>query len=156
MKMPAMLLRGLVVGALLLGALPGRAESNSCRLINAAVLNALLGGGAVAKPNGGACSWTVAGSPRKLVAAAMKATGPGAEMAYAGGRKNSAQEGTNKVTDEAGIGDKAFAVQTSYGVALFMMKQGRMLQLQYWTGTHGTPKDVEALRPVAKKAIAEF
>jgi len=36
------------------------------------------------------------------------------------------------------------------------MKQGRMFQLQYMTGAAGTAKDVEALRPVAKKAAAAF
>jgi hypothetical protein len=156
MKTSTMLLRGLVVGTLLLGALPGRAQSNSCSLLKPADLNALLGGVAVAKPNAGACAWTAAGSNRKLVAARMKATGPSAEMAYEGARKNSSAEGKFKVTDEAGIGDKAFAVQTSFGVAVYAMKQGRMFQLQYMTGAAGTAKDVEALRPVAKKAAAAF
>jgi hypothetical protein len=41
-------------------------------------------------------------------------------------------------------------------VALMMLKQGRLLQLQYWTGAAGTAKDLDALRPVAKKAITAF
>jgi hypothetical protein len=31
-----------------------------------------------------------------------------------------------------------------------------MLHRQYWTNAAGTAKDVEALRPVAKKAAAAF
>jgi hypothetical protein len=37
-----------------------------------------------------------------------------------------------------------------------MLKQGRLLQLQYWTGASGTAKDAGALLPVAKKAIAMY
>jgi hypothetical protein len=156
MKKPAMSLRGLLMGALLLGALPSRAQASSCALLKPADLNALLGGEAVAKQSRGACTWTASGSARKLIAVGLKATGSAAEMAYAGARKNSASDGASKVTDEAGIGDKAFAVQTSFGVALFAMKQGRMFELQYLIGAPGTAKDVEALRPVARKAAAAF
>jgi hypothetical protein len=149
-------LRGLVAGALLLAAAPHRAEPHVCTVLQPADLNALLGGVAAAKPNGGACQWTAAGSTRKVIAVRVKASGPGAEMAYAGARQNADQDGEAKVTDQAGIGDKAFAVQASFGVALFTLKGGRMLQLQYWTNAAGTAKDVEALRPVARKAAAAF
>ena len=60
------------------------------------------------------------------------------------------------VTDVAGLGDKAFASLEPYGVALMMLKKGRVLQLQYWTGAAGAAKDLDALRPIAKKAIAAF
>ena len=156
MKSPSSILRRLVVGTLLFGALPSQADSSACALLKQADLNSFLGGIGVAKPSGGACTWTAAGSPRKLMAARMQAAGPAAEMAYAGARKNAPDEGKNKVTDEPGIGDRAFSVQTSFGVALFTLKQGRMLQIQYWTGAPGTAKDVEALRPVASKAAAAF
>jgi len=96
MKKSTMLFRGLVVGSLLLGALPGQAQSNSCSLLKPADLNALLGGVAVAKPNAGACAWTAAGSSRKLVAARLKATGSSAEMAYAGARKNMGAEASSR------------------------------------------------------------
>ena len=68
-------------------------------------------------------------------------------MAYEGARKNA--RGT--IADEPSIGEKAFSVLTSFGAAVVMLKQGRMLQLQYYTDGGGTAKDLEAFRPVAKK-----
>jgi len=131
-------------------------NSDSCALLKPADLTALLGGMPITKPNAGACSWTASGSSRKLIAARLKATGPAAEMAFAGARNGATKGGAGKVTDEAGLGDKAFASQESFGVVLVMLKQGRLLQLQYWTGAAGSAKDLGALRPVAKKAIAAF
>ena len=156
MNVPRTLLLCAGLGAALLFPRPGRAEGPTCALLAPADVGALLGGAAVANPNGGACQWTAPGSAKKLLAARIKARGPGAEMAYAGARGNAGKDGAERVTDLTGIGDKAFAVQASFGVALFTMKAGRILELQYLTGAAGTPKDVEALRPVAKKAAAAF
>jgi len=124
-------------------------------LLKPADLVTLLGGTPIAKSNPGGCFWTIPDSPRKLVLLNYRATGPAAEMAFAGARGNAGKDGT-VVTDEAGLGAKAFASLPSFGVALVMFKQGRLLQLQYWTGAAGTAKDLQALRPVAKKAIAAF
>jgi len=156
MKIPTLLVGGLVLGTLLCSAQPLRAQSDSCGLLKSFDLSMLLGGPTTAKSSAGACSWTAAGSPKKLLAAKMSATGPNAEMAYAGARQAAGQEGEVTVTDVPGVGDKAFAVQTSFGVAMYMLKGGRLLQLQYWTGAAGTATDVAALVPVAKKAIAAF
>ena len=54
------------------------------------------------------------------------------------------------------LGGKAFASLTSFGVAMVFLKEGRLMQMQYYTGGEGTAKDLEALRPVAKKAVAGF
>jgi hypothetical protein len=156
MKIPTLLVGGLVLGTLLCSAPPLRAQSDSCALLKSFDLSMLLGGPTTAKSDAGACTWTAAGSPKKLMAAAMTSAGPAAEMAYAGARQAAAKGGTVPVTDEPGLGDKAFAVQTSFGVAMVMLKGGRLLQLQYWTGAAGTAADVAALRPVARKAIAAF
>jgi hypothetical protein len=129
-------------------------NSDACALLKPSDLTTLLGGTPIAKPNMGNCSWSTSGSKRKLMAIKYKAAGPGAEMAFAGMRNNVAKDG--KVTDEAGIGDKAFAATASFGVALMMLKHGRLLQLQYMTGAAGTAKDLGMLRPVAKKAVAAF
>lgn len=128
-------------------------NSSSCALLKPADLTSLLGGTVTATNNAGACSWTASGSKRKLIAAKPKDTGPAAEMVFAGAQKGAAKGGKGTVINEAGLGDKAFASLESFGVALVMLKQGRLLQLQYWTGAAGTAKDIEALRPVAKKAI---
>jgi hypothetical protein len=151
----ALLLGGLVLGLLVFSTQPLRAESDGCALLKPADLTTLLGGTPTANPNASGCNWTASGSARKLVAIKYKATGQAAEMAFTGFRGNVARNGA-VVTDEAGLGDKAFASLESFGVAMVMVKQGRLLQLQYWTGAAGTAKDLQALRPVAKKAIAAF
>jgi hypothetical protein len=61
-----------------------------------------------------------------------------------------------KVSDETGIGDRAFSGEVSFGAIFVVLKQGRLLQLQYWTGSQGTSQDVAALRSVAQKAVAAF
>ena len=151
----ALLFGGLALGLLLFSTQPLRAESDGCALLQPADLTTLLGGTSIAKPNAGGCIWTASGNTRKLVALKYRATGPAAEMAFAGARGNAGKDGT-VITDESGLGDKAFASLPSFGVALVMLKKGRLLQLQYLTGAAGTAKDLEALRPVAKKAIAAF
>jgi hypothetical protein len=130
-------------------------NADACALLNSADLTTLLGGMATAKGNaGGGCNWTASGSKRKLLAINYKNhAGFPSEQMYMGARQNA----HGKVTDESGIGDKAFSVMPGSGlVVMIMIKHGRMLQLQYWTGTPETAKDLDTLRPVAKKAIAAF
>jgi hypothetical protein len=156
MKMWALLLGGLVLAPLLFFPQSLRAQANGCALLKPTDLTMLLGGTPIAKPNAGACSWTASGGTRKFLAAKLRAAGPAAAMVFAAARKSAARNGAVTVTDEPGLGDKAFASLESFGVALVMLKQGRLLQLQYWTGAAGTAKDLDALRPVAKKAITAF
>lgn len=63
-------------------------------------------------------------------------------MSYAGARQAAAKNGARSVTDLPGIGDKAFSVLESFGVAVIVLKGGRLLQLQYWGGATGTPADL--------------
>jgi len=155
MKFTALLLRASVPVTFVLLSQPAFAQgAGGCSLLKAADLTALLGGPAVAKPVGTGCKWT-AGS-KKLYLIKMKVSGPAAQMAFAGSRNAASEGGTVKVTDESGIGDKAFSVLPSFGVAMIVMKTGRLFQLQYWTGATGTASDLAALRPVAKKAVAAF
>jgi len=154
---PAASLRRLLLSSLLL-ALPhaARAEPHACTLLQPADVVPLFGKPVAGKANGGACEWSVAGGPKKLVVARMKKTGADAEMAYAGARKNMAMDTSAKVVDEAGIGDKAFSLQTSFGVSLMSLKGGRVLNLMFMAGAPGTEKDVAAMRSVARKALAAF
>ncbi len=156
MKPSASSLRLLLVGHLLLLALPraALAEAHACTLLQPADVTPLFARPVVGKANGGACAWSVEGSPRKLIIARMKGTGASAEMAYAGARKNVGMDPTAKVTDEQGIGDKAFSVQTSYGVSLIASKGGRLLNMMFMANAPGTEKDVAAMRQVARKAVA--
>jgi hypothetical protein len=157
MKPPASLHR-LLLGSLLLLALPhaARAEAHACALLKPADTVPLFGKPVAGKSNGGACEWSVGGGPKKLVVAAMKKTGADAEMAYAGARKNMAMDPSAKVVDEKGIGDKAFSLQTSFGVSIMALKGGRVLNLMFMAGAPGTEQDVAAMRSVARKAVAAF
>src|SRR5664279_112896 len=107
-------------------------DPDACTLLKASDLTTLLGGTPIANSNVTACRWTASGSNKKLIVAKMNLHGK-EEMAYAGARQN-AQKGGSKVTDEAGLGDKAFLVVEDSGIAILMIiKQGRLLQLQYVT-----------------------
>lgn len=130
------------------------AKSGSCSLLKTADLTSLLGGTPTAKPKGDSCTWTASDSTTSLMTLKYPDTGMGAEMAFAGARKNAGQDAS--VTDEQGLGDKAFARLGSSGVVMLMIKQSRLLQVVLKTGAPGTPKDLEALRPVAKKAIEAY
>ena len=144
----------LLIGSGFSAAIAAPNSDDACALLKPADLTTLLGGTPIATNNRGNCSWTASGSTKKLLVLKYKIAGPGAEMAFAGMRKNIAKG--DKVTDEAGFGDKAFASQASFGVVMMIIKQGRLLQLQYHTGAAGTAKDLNALRPIAKKAVAAF
>lgn len=155
--------RAFILGALALAALmlhPGLlpAQTNACALLKAGDVAALLGGTPTSKasPQGQACTWAGANAGRKLLVLTYKNTAVPGEAAFMGAHKG-AQAGENaKVSDEAGIGDQAFSAQVSFGAVFVVLKQGRLLQLQYWTGGQGTSQDVAALRPVVQKAVAAF
>ena len=118
----------------------------------------LLGGtpSFTSTPQGMTCTWTGAKAKRKLLVLTYKNSRVPGEFAFMGAQKNAQGKGNNKFSNEAGIGDKAFSVQESFGVVFMVLKNGRLLQLQYWTGGEGTSQDVAELRPVVKKAVAAF
>ena len=155
--------RAFIFGALALAALmlhpePLPAQTDACALLTADDVASLLGGTPTHKatPEGQACTWIGANGERKLVVLTYKNKGIPGEAAFMGAR-NSAQAGENaKVSDETGIGDRAFSSQVSFGVVFMVLKQGRLLQMQYWTGNQGTSQEVAALRPVVQKAVAAF
>lgn len=130
---------------------PDAAKTDACALFKPDELATLLGGTPVAKAKGASCTWSVEGSSKKLIALKFPGTAMSAEMSYMTAKKNATKGGT--ITNEAGLGDSAFSRMESYGVSLVAIKQGHLIQLQYGAGVAGTAKDIEALRPVAKKAI---
>jgi hypothetical protein len=107
-------------------------------------------------PKGQTCTWTGAIPNRKLILLTYKDTRVPVEFAYMGAHKNAQEKGNNKFSDESGIGDKAFSVQESFGTVFMVLKNGRMLQFQYWTGGEGTLQDVADLKPIVKKAVSAF
>ncbi len=134
------------------------AQADGCAILKISDVAVLLGPGTTAKAAGGTgCSWSSEDGKRKLIASRPGAsTGiPGGTM-FTNARAAAAKPPTAKVTDEAGIGDNAFAVLETFGIVLTVLKQDRILQIQYFSGAKGTTKDIDALRPVAKLAAAAF
>jgi hypothetical protein len=130
------------------------AQANACALLTPAAVSSLLGGATTAKPAGTGCSWSA--GTKKLAAIVYASGGPPAAMMFAGARNAASHGGADAVVNESGLGEQAFSTLTSFGVALIMLKQGRILQLQYYSGAAGTDKDAAALRAVAKQAITAF
>lgn len=155
--------RVFILGALALAVLmlhpePLPALTDACALLKASDVAPLLGGTPThtATPEGQACTWIGANAGRKLVVLTYKKGGVPGEAAFMGARKGAQADEDAKVSDEAGIGDQAFSGQVSFGAVFVVLKQGRLLQVQYWTGSQGTSQDVAALRPIVQKAVAAF
>jgi hypothetical protein len=154
--------RAFILGVLILAvwmSAPGQlaAKTDACALLKAADVAPLLGGTPTntTTPKGMTCTWTGSNAKRKLLILTYEERVPGGVM-FMGARQGAQSQDGAKVSDEPGIGDKAFSVQESFGAVFIVLKQGRMLQLQYWTGGPGTSQDVAALRTVVKKAVAAF
>jgi hypothetical protein len=147
----------LIVLILHSGPLP--AQTDSCGLLKADDVAPLLGGAPThkASPEGQACTWTGANAGHKLIVMTYKnRLGVPGEAAFMGARNSAQAMDDAKVSDETGIGDRAFSGEVSFGAIFVVLKQDRLLQLQYWTGSQGTNQDVAALRSVVKKAVAAF
>jgi hypothetical protein len=102
------------------------------------------------------CTWTGANAKRNLLILTYKNSRVPGEFAFMGARQGAQADNAAKVSDETGIGDKAFSAQASFGAFFMVLKKGRLLQLQYWTGSQGTSQDVAALRTIVKKAVTAF
>jgi hypothetical protein len=143
---------------LMLAALAVHAEDQpthgACALVKAGDLKTLMGAVPSYSSKRGACTWSVAGSPTKLITTKFPDTGMAAEMAYSNIEKNAAKGG--EIISVKGLGDKAFARFNRAGVVLITIKNGTLLQMIYATGSLGTQKELDALKPIAKKAIAGF
>lgn len=126
----------------------------ACALLKPEDLKALLGAAPVGNSKSGACTWSVSGSPNKLITTKFPDTGMAAEMAYSNAEKNAAKGG--EIINLKGLGDRAFARFNRAGVVLITIKNGTLLQMIYATGALGTQKELDALQPVAIKAIAGF
>jgi hypothetical protein len=155
----AFILGAVALAVLVLQAGPLPAQTDACALLKAGDVAPLLGGTPThtAGPEGKVCTWIGATAGHKLIVLTYKNLGgvPG-EGAFMGARKGAQADEDAKVSDEAGIGDRAFSGQVSFGALFVVLKQGRMLQVQYWTGSQGTSQDVAALRPIVQKAVAAF
>jgi hypothetical protein len=155
----AFILGAIAFAVLMLQPGPLPAQTDACALLKSGDVAPLLGGTPTqtATPEGGACTWKGATAGYKLIVLTYKNIGgvPG-EGAFMGARMGAQASQDAKVSDETGIGDRAFSGQVPFGAVFVVLKQGRLLQLQYWTGSQGTSQDVAALRPIVQKAVAAF
>ena len=153
----ATLLAAVLLGSMAVTVKPIAAQSDACAVVKPADAAALLGGVATPNPSpkGGSCTWKAADPKRSLGVLVYSKDMPG-EMMYTGARGNAGKENGSSLTDEGGIGDKAFSIKASFGASIIMLKGGRLMQLQYFTGGAGTDADRDVLRALAKKAIAAF
>lgn len=129
-------------------------KAGACAVLKAEDLTALLGGKPGSESHKGACRWAVPGSKAALITSKFPETGMKAEMAYETAHRNAASGGS--INDLKKLGDKAFAHIGQSGVSLIVIKGGNLLQMQYRTEQAGTTKDLDALIPVAKKAIESY
>ena len=128
---------------------------NPCALLDASYVKPLLGNKPVAQNEGGSCTWTATTSSKKLVVITYKkVVGAPSDIGFMSALRSALKRG--RVINEPGLGDQAFANLESSGVSMVILKRSRLLQLQYQTGNAGTTKDVDALRPLAKKAVASY
>jgi hypothetical protein len=146
------------LGVLMVHPKPLPAQTNACTLLKAGDVAPLLGGTATpaASPEKMVCTWTGANAKHKLLVITYKNRGVPGEAAFMGARRGAQEDKDVKTIDETGIGERAFSAQASFGAFFIVLKNGRLLQLQYWTGRQGTGLDVTALRPIVKKAVAAF
>ncbi len=137
---------------------PLLAQANACTLVSTGDAAALLGGSPTQKPTpgGGACAWVGTDGRHKLAVLTYK-NRPGAPpgMICMGARKNAESEHAD-VSDEAGMGDRAFSAPVSFGAIMVAIKHGRVIQMQYWTGARGTTRDVTTLGPIVRRMVAVF
>ena len=126
----------------------------ACALVKAEDLKALMGEVPSYISKKGSCTWTVTSSPAKLVTTKFPDEGMAAEMAYSNIQTNASKGG--EIISVKDLGDKAFARFNKLGVVLVTIKNGTLLQMIYATGSMGTQKELDALLPVAKKAIKDF
>ncbi len=132
-------------------------NQNSCTSIKPSDLASVLGGTPVATALGENCNWSAPGSNKKLTLLRLDPKSPKMtpEMGYAGLRESFQKRG--QVTDEPGLGDKAFSsVDVKSGmIVLVIIKRGQLIQLQYWSTAEPLgAADLDGLRIVAKKIIA--
>ncbi len=148
---------GILLAAGIVCAPPLAAQVDACGLVKASDVAVLLGGAATPTPapKGTTCAWKTTDPKRRLAVLTYSNRAPG-EIIFGGARKGAEADAESKIADESGIGDKAFSITPSFGAVFVMMKSGRVLQLQFVTGSRGTATDRSALRVVARKAVAAF
>jgi hypothetical protein len=135
-------------------------QSDLCKLLAPADVAALLGGPRDPKPiaNFG-CTWAGIGPAHKeasVLITVPELTEDQAKSAFKQNETTQQKDARRHTRKETGLGDAAFSGLPSYGVIVEIMKDGRLLKVQYNTNAWGTEAQRTAVLAVAKKAAAKF
>jgi hypothetical protein len=133
---------------------PGlRAQGNFCAEISIGDVVPIVGS-APMKPVSNGCSRN-AGSDHFVKIA--ENTSQASDVVSVLGLSRTATVKNHTVTEESGLGDKAFLSRSKNGVAaLHIMKNRRLLQVQVWDGSQPSSATLSLLHAVAAQAIAVF
>jgi hypothetical protein len=136
---------------------PG-AHYDACRLLSLADVTPILGDGATQQLTQGGqnCEFRSADKKHKLFVRTPESTRTEPEVTYKNFRTGPHHDYT--MADESGLGDEAVSAITPAGVEIMALKQHRILYIQDYRGygSKGSAEMLDALRPIAKKAAAEF
>jgi hypothetical protein len=111
-------------------------------------------GSAAMKASPRGCSWkSDKGHWVMILDNTPRSTSMPAPTMFDAAKSGAARDGT--VTDEPGLGDKAFLAISSSGVAaLQVLKGNRLLQVQAWTGAAPSQATLALVRKIAARAVA--
>jgi hypothetical protein len=129
-----------------------------CDLIQTADVVSLFGRPTDARinPVNGDCTWgsTVGIARRGLTLSVSPRDTATANDGYARGRELAANNQT--ITDERGLGDRAYSAVVPYGATITVLTRGRIVQFRYSDGVAGSQADLDRLRLVAASAIGRL
>jgi hypothetical protein len=148
-----------VSSAALLMAAPrtAAAQVSTCRLVDSADVISLFGQSADPKvhPVSGDCMWGAVGVDRRGLTMSISVRDTAiTNVGYTRGHELAANNGP--ITDEPGLGDRAYSAVVSFGAEITILSQGQIVQLRYANGVPGTPADVARLRPVAANVVTRL
>ena len=131
------------------------AQSAACAAITASDVAPIVGTASM-KPNAAGCSWNRDKDHYVMILEnTPRVQGMPVDAIFTAARNAASRSGT--VTDESGLGEKAFLSISSSGVtALQMSKKGRLLQVQLLDGAASSGANLKLIRAIAAKAIAAF
>ena len=133
------------------------AQVSTCRLVDSADVISLFGQSADPKvhPVSGDCMWGAVGVDRRGLTMSISVRDTAiTNVGYTRGHELAANNGP--ITDEPGLGDRAYSAVVSFGAEITILTQGQIVQLRYANGVPGSAADVTRLRPVAANVVARL
>lgn len=133
------------------------AQVSTCRLVDSADMITLFGRSADPRvhPVSGDCLWGTVGIDRRGLTMSISVRDTAiTNVGYTRGHELAANNGP--ITDEPGLGDRAYSAVVSFGAEITILTQGQIVQLRYANGVPGSPADVNRLRPVAANVVTRL